>query len=375
MGVGSSLKMLSKLSKVADDVVESGAKYATKGGVAKNVTNSLASNMTKGNVKAVQAAGAEMVDAVKNEGKRTANKVINSKTAQKALDNFNGGGTGLNVADDVIHPEVAATYTRGGGSRGRSGSGGYNNRHNYGKGGKNQVHLNNKNKVNKAEEYQRYVNKNKRKVNAEMGNQSEFIPAQAESTLDVDLPEGTGNRRQRRQGNRQTVVNRRQTTAPEVPEIEVEPARQRRQGNGTRTQQSEFRNKTQPEVEPQFDTGGGGNTGGPETGGPNQGNNKRQKARERMNSEQFRERFGDFGEQAKDTFFGGIKDSYDNIRTGQQGFFEAIGNAHMNDDGSLNARRIGGTFMTVSAAGRIASGGGLYKDRYGNPNLIGVPFI
>jgi hypothetical protein len=37
--------------------------------------------------------------------------------------------------------------------------------------------------------------------------------------------------------------------------------------------------------------------------------------------------------------------------------------------------RAAGTFMTASAGARIASGGGLYKDRYGNPNLIGVPFI
>jgi hypothetical protein len=31
--------------------------------------------------------------------------------------------------------------------------------------------------------------------------------------------------------------------------------------------------------------------------------------------------------------------------------------------------------MAVSAAGRVATGGGLYKDRYGNRNLIGVPFL
>ena len=36
---------------------------------------------------------------------------------------------------------------------------------------------------------------------------------------------------------------------------------------------------------------------------------------------------------------------------------------------------IAGAYMGVSAAGRIATGGGLYKDSDGNTDIIGVPFI
>lgn len=112
------------------------------------------------------------------------------------------------------------------------------------------------------------------------------------------------------------------------------------------------------------------NTIGGNTGGNTQSDkNTFDKAKERMNRA-----FEKVPESVKDTFIGGITDSYNNYQSGM-GIMESISKAHQNADGSLNARRIGGTFMAASAAARIASGGGVYKDRYGNPNLIGVPFI
>lgn len=52
---------------------------------------------------------------------------------------------------------------------------------------------------------------------------------------------------------------------------------------------------------------------------------------------------------------------------------------YRNDDGSWNKTAIGGTiaggYMGVSAAGRVASGGGLYRDSDGNFDVIGVPLI
>lgn len=52
---------------------------------------------------------------------------------------------------------------------------------------------------------------------------------------------------------------------------------------------------------------------------------------------------------------------------------------HMNGDGSYSGKKIAGTiagsYMGVSTAGRIATGGGLYRDSNGNTNIIGVPFI
>ena len=42
---------------------------------------------------------------------------------------------------------------------------------------------------------------------------------------------------------------------------------------------------------------------------------------------------------------------------------------------SIRAGRVAGAVMTAGVAGRIASGGGLYRDRYGRVNVPGVPFI
>jgi hypothetical protein len=39
------------------------------------------------------------------------------------------------------------------------------------------------------------------------------------------------------------------------------------------------------------------------------------------------------------------------------------------------AARVGAVYGAASAAGRLASGGGLMRDKNGNFNVIGVPFI
>lgn len=41
----------------------------------------------------------------------------------------------------------------------------------------------------------------------------------------------------------------------------------------------------------------------------------------------------------------------------------------------LNYGKIAGSYIGLSAGARIISGGGAYKDRNGNSNLMGVPFI
>ena len=51
----------------------------------------------------------------------------------------------------------------------------------------------------------------------------------------------------------------------------------------------------------------------------------------------------------------------------------------MDDEGKYSAKRIaamgGAGYMGLSAAERIASGGGLYKDSEGNTDIIGIPLI
>lgn len=41
----------------------------------------------------------------------------------------------------------------------------------------------------------------------------------------------------------------------------------------------------------------------------------------------------------------------------------------------LNYGKIAGAYIGASAGARIATGGGLYKDRNGNTNLMGLPII
>lgn len=42
---------------------------------------------------------------------------------------------------------------------------------------------------------------------------------------------------------------------------------------------------------------------------------------------------------------------------------------------SLDVATIAGSYLGVSTGARIISGGGLTRDREGNPNIIGIPFV
>lgn len=58
---------------------------------------------------------------------------------------------------------------------------------------------------------------------------------------------------------------------------------------------------------------------------------------------------------------------------------QALKSLLVNDDGRYSKARIAGAaaggLMGVSAAGRIASGGGLYRDSEGNFDIIGIPIV
>ena len=79
------------------------------------------------------------------------------------------------------------------------------------------------------------------------------------------------------------------------------------------------------------------------------------------------------GNRIGDAVGGGIKDTYTGIKAGQS-FSQALSGAYMNGD-KLRMDRVAGTFVGASAAARVATGGGLYKDRNGSTNIIGLPFI
>lgn len=81
---------------------------------------------------------------------------------------------------------------------------------------------------------------------------------------------------------------------------------------------------------------------------------------------------------------GGIRDSikqYKKATGDDKSILGAIQKGHKKVDkaGNLTEKydmgKIAGTTFSVGVAGRIATGGGLYKDKYGNTNLPGIPFI
>lgn len=45
------------------------------------------------------------------------------------------------------------------------------------------------------------------------------------------------------------------------------------------------------------------------------------------------------------------------------------------DEWRLSGRRVAAGFVGASSLGRLASGGGIYKDADGNTDIIGIPFI
>lgn len=73
-------------------------------------------------------------------------------------------------------------------------------------------------------------------------------------------------------------------------------------------------------------------------------------------------------------FGGGMRDTYINMTKEDMSFGKALKQAHSTGD-KLDMKKVAGTYMGASAVGRIATGGGVLKDKNGNTNLIGIPFI
>ena len=74
-----------------------------------------------------------------------------------------------------------------------------------------------------------------------------------------------------------------------------------------------------------------------------------------------------------DAMVGGIRDTRTAMKGGQD-ISKAMATGFMDGD-KLRMDRVAGTFVGASAAARLATGGGLYKDRNGGTNIIGLPFI
>lgn len=84
------------------------------------------------------------------------------------------------------------------------------------------------------------------------------------------------------------------------------------------------------------------------------------------------------GGQIGDFVGSGARESvnaYKKMKPNEKSLKKAVQQGHKKADGSYDMKKIAGTAVGVGVAGRIATGGGLYRDRYGNVNVPGVPFI
>ena len=58
-----------------------------------------------------------------------------------------------------------------------------------------------------------------------------------------------------------------------------------------------------------------------------------------------------------------------------EAWYKMVMNKGTTDEWRLSGAKLAGAGVGLSGAGRIASGGGIYKDADGNTDIIGVPFI
>lgn len=56
-------------------------------------------------------------------------------------------------------------------------------------------------------------------------------------------------------------------------------------------------------------------------------------------------------------------------------WYDMVMNKGKEDEWRLSGAKVAGAFVGASALGRLATGGGIYKDADGNTDIIGIPFI
>lgn len=85
---------------------------------------------------------------------------------------------------------------------------------------------------------------------------------------------------------------------------------------------------------------------------------------------------GSLGYRVGNFLGGGTRRSIQNYKAAgkQASVTKAIKDAHM-VNGKIDGKAVAGTAIGASIVGRVATGGGLYRDKDGNVNIPGVPFI
>lgn len=342
--VNKALNLLNKTVKHADEVVESAGRGSSRASMIKNAVNNVKSNRSISQVKNIANAGGEAAaNAARREGIEAATKQVQARTAQKAMNQTTSrAGSAVQKSREIIEQKRVNQVIDGHNARSRQTAMDtiVNNVKDQNINRVPKGHETARNAVNQATENVRSA---RQKANW-LNNNDNQMPIVNRGNFDTN-PQASPIIKNGPDKPRPTVFNQEppKQNFKEVPRPETPPE----------ARPNPFENNQQ-QTQTRSNRGGGGN---PQMGVP-----------EDIDPMEY------YKGVTKDFFVGGISDTYRGIQDGQ-GFFEALNNAHRNADGSFNYMRAAGTFMTASAGARIASGGGLYKDRYGNPNLIGVPFI
>ena len=366
--VNSVIKSLGYAVKQTDEVLEAGAKKIDIGNIIKNSVNNVQSNMSNTTKKVAPGFRKQVQKSVKNVSEKQAYQ----KTAQKAVENLNGQVSRQQVINNTV--DRLKNNAREASTQGT------------------------------ANKYQQFVDKVKNNnTGTRTGRakeQSVGIQTVVNNVIDsrstLDIPEG--NSRKVSEAINNAVDNIK--NPPEVPRMPVidtsmpnggpqaSPIIKNTPIDNTANSGPKYgpRKDSIPNDDgpwqnnfdfsddggPRTDSSGGGNgnkntnsntntnsgpEGGNNSGGGNEGPNERRSWKDYAND-----------------YFGGIGDTYKGVRDGGN-FWDALESAHTNDDGSLRWGRVAGTYAAAAVGARVISGGGLYKDRYGNSNIPGVPFI
>jgi hypothetical protein len=367
--VNKALNLLNKTVKHADEVVESAGRGSSRASMIKNAVNTVKSNRSVSQVKNIANAGGEAAaNAARREGIEAATKQVQARTAQKAMNQTTSrAGSAVQKSREIIEQKRVNQVIDGHNARSRQTAMDtiVNNVKDQNINRVPKGHETARNAVNQATENVR--NARTQKANW-LNNNDNQMPIVNRGNFDTN-PQASPIIKNGPDKPRPSVFNQEppKQNFKEAPRPKTLPeARPNPFENNQQNFKEVPRPETLPEARPnpfgnnQQQTQTRGNRGG--------GGNPQMGVPEDIDPVEY------YKGVTKDFFVGGISDTYKGIQDGQ-GFFEALNNAHRNADGSFNYMRAAGTFMTASAGARIASGGGLYKDRYGNPNLIGVPFI
>ena len=365
--VNSVIKSLGYAVKQSDDVVKATAKNANLGTFIKNSVNVLKSNEGMA-TKTVSKQGRQ---AVRQAVENVSTKQAYQKTTKKVLDNFNiseATGTAKKVANTKINNRPDTSKIREisdnianskrtqrviDGHNARSRQTAMDTMVNNVKDSRSTLDIPEGPSRNRAEQINQTVN------NIKNGPQREVPPLQNPWDLSWDEWTEVGNKKLTMYMDdapySERVINEMNNGKPSagpkygprkdsIPNDDGPRTSSSGGGNGNKNTNSNTNTNSGPE-------------GGPNSGGGNEGPNDRRSWKDYVNN-----------------YFGGITDTYKGTKAGD-GFWNSLEAAHKNKDGSYRWDRIAGTYAAASIGSRVLSGGGLYKDKYGNTNLPGIPFI